>query len=82
MSGEYFGYVRNLIENAATHLENIEAKAVSEVVLEATDALWGLTMDLDTRESLWNLMEVVASLCSLVEPDQSLQKISRHQNSL
>jgi hypothetical protein len=44
MSGEYFGYVRNLIETAATQLDNMEAGAVSEVVLEAAAALWSLTM--------------------------------------
>jgi hypothetical protein len=78
MSGAYFGYVWSIIETAATHLDNTEAGAVSEVVLEAAAALWSLTMALDTQESLWNLMEVVASLCSLVEAGQSLQKISRH----
>jgi hypothetical protein len=60
----------------------MEAGAVSEVVLEAAVALWSLTMALDTQESFWNLMEAMASLCSLVEAGQSLEKISRHQNSL
>jgi hypothetical protein len=58
------------------------AGAVSEVVLEAAATLRSLMMALDIQESLWNLMEVVASLCSLVEVGQSLQKISGHQNSL
>jgi type II secretory pathway pseudopilin PulG len=60
----------------------MEAVAVSEVVLVAAAALWSLTMASDTQESLWNLMEVVASICSLLEAGQSLQKNSRHQNSL
>jgi hypothetical protein len=66
-TGEYFGYVWNLIETAATHLDNMEAGPVSEVVLEAVAALWSLTMALYIYESIWNLMEVAASLCSLVE---------------
>jgi hypothetical protein len=60
----------------------LEAGAGSEVVLEAAVAIWSLTMASYIQESLWNLMEVAAFLCSLVEAGHSLQKISRHQNSL
>jgi hypothetical protein len=60
----------------------MKAAAVYEVVLNATAALGSLTMASDTQESLWNLMEVAASLYSLVEAGHSLKKISRHQNGL
>jgi hypothetical protein len=76
--GEYL----NLLEVAASPVDIFAAIAGFEVFLEAAAALWRLTMASNTQESLWNLMEVTASLCSLVEAGHSLQKISMHQNSL
>jgi hypothetical protein len=46
MSGGYLGYVWSLIEAKAAHAAIMEAAAVYEVVLEATSALWSLTMDI------------------------------------
>jgi cation transport ATPase len=82
MSGEYLGYVWSLIEAKAAHADIMEATSVYEVVLGAAAALLSLTMASETQDSLSNLMEVTASLCRLKEAGHSLQKISRHHNSL